>query len=205
MDFAIDAIVSTVLNSFDSLPVTQIREQRFLCFLICKNLRDLCETGCAILNDIESKGCSVDLLPQRESMALCQQVLTRFYSDEMFIEDSEFGHKPNWVAVAKFNGNKGDGACKIYRAIHKNIMIKPGGKEIRKAIKNKDKKYFLENFDKIFADIPETFTEALIKFKNFVSLPDKFIDNQEYIWGFFEGLLDVFIYEKENLEDLRNM
>jgi hypothetical protein len=203
MEFVIDGIVSTVVNSFDSLPVTQNREERFLSFLICKNLRDLCETGCAILNDIESKGCSIDLLPKRDSIALCQQVLTRFYSNDMFIEDPEFGHKPNWVEVAKFNGNKGDAACKIYRAIRKNIIEKPGGKDIQKAIKNKNKKFFLENFDKIFADIPESFTEALLKFKNFVSLPDKFIKNQDYIWDFFGGLIDVFIYEKDNLKDLK--
>lgn len=205
MDLIIDGLVSTVLNSFDSVPVTQNKEQRFLAFLLCKNLSDLCQTGCAILNNIESKGCPIDLLPKRESINLCQLVLKRFYLEDMFIEDPEFGTKPNWPVVAKLNGSKGDGACKIYRAIHKNIILKPGGKEIQKAIKNKDKKFFLENFDKIFADIPETFTEALLKFKNFVSLPDKFADNQEYVWNFFDGLLDIFIFEKENLEDLRNL
>jgi hypothetical protein len=204
MENILDGIVNTVLNSFDPTPVNPTREKLYLSFLICKNLSDLCETGRTIINNIESKGNSVKDLPNKDSIALCQQVLSRFYSNDMFIEDPEFGNRPNWKIVEKYK-NKGEGACKIYRAIHKNIILKPGGKDIQKAIKTKNLKYFTENFDKIFADIPETFTEPLNKFKNFVSSPYALNKDQVYIWDFFENLLDIFIYEKENLEDLKNL
>jgi hypothetical protein len=204
MEVIIDGLVNTVINSFDPTPVNATREKCYLSFLICKNLSDLCETGRAIVNNIESKGNPIDHLPNRDSFALCQQVLNRFYSDDIFIEDEEYGNRPNWKAVEKFSSKK-EGACKIYRAIHKNIILKPGGKDIQKAINQKDRKYFCDNFDKIFTDIPSTFTDALIKFKNFIESPYTLDTDQAYIWDFFENLLDIFIFEKENLEDLKSL
>lgn len=204
MENIIDGVVSSILNSFDPKPVNPTREQRYLSFLVCKNLSDLCETGRAIINNIESQGNPVGLLPNRDDIALCQQVLSRFYSNTMFIEDEEYGNRPNWKVVDQF-GSKGEGAGKIYRAIHKNIILKPGGEDIQVAIKKKDKKYFLENFDGIFTDIPSKFSGALCKFKNFIASPYTITEEQDYIWDFFESLLDIFIYEKDNLEDLQKL
>lgn len=212
METIIDGLVSSVINSFDPKPVNPTKEQKYLAFLVCKNLSDLCETGRAIVNNMESQGHPIDLLPNRDNIALCQQVLSRFYSNDMFIPDEEYGNRPNWNMVNKFSG-KGEGAVKIYRAIHKNVVDqhnaknvkKITGKDIQNAIQKKDKKYFVENFDKIFADIPSTFTDALFKFKNFIASPYTITADQTYIWDFFESLLDIFIYEKENLEDLQNL
>lgn len=205
MENLTDAFISQIINSFDPTPASPTREQYYLSFLICKNLSDLCETGRAIINNIESQGNPIDLLPDKSNIALCQQILGQFYSNDMFIEDSEYGNRPNWSVISKFSRYKSDGAYKIYRAIHKNVILKPGGKDIQDAIRKKDKKYFLENFNKIFADIPPSFANALIKFKNFVSSPYAMTDDQTYIWEFFESLLDIFIFEKDNLDDLKTL
>jgi hypothetical protein len=200
-----DTIISSILNSFDSTPVNPTREKAFLSFLVCKNLSDLCETGRAIVNNIESKGNPIDLLPNRDNIALCQQILGKFYSNDMFIEDPNYGNRPNWDIIKNFSRDKSQGAYKIYRALHKNIILKPSGKNIQDAIKRKDKDFFLKNFNDIFSDIPSTFTDALCKFKNFVSCPYTLNEDQTYMWDFFESLLDIFIFEEENLEDLKNL
>lgn len=205
MEHLIDSLVSTVVNSLDPNPVNPTKQQRYLSFLVCKNLSDLCETGRAIVNNIDAQGKPIDLLPDRSNIALCQQILGKFYIDSMFIPDSDFGNKPDWNVVGKFAKDRSDNAYKIYRVIRKNVVEKPGGKDIQDAIQRKDKKFFMENFDKIFADIPSTFSDALIKFKNFVTSPYALTEDQLYIWDFFESLLDIFIHEKENLEDLQNM
>ncbi|CAN5871673.1 hypothetical protein BH23THE1_BH23THE1_32380 [soil metagenome] len=196
-------LVSQVLNSLDPNPVSPTKQQLYLSFLVCKNLTDLCETGRAIVNNIESHGHPLDGLPDRDSIALCQQILREFYDDNMFIPDEEFGNKPNWDKVNKFNQDQSNTAYKIYRAIRKNIIEKPGGKDIQGAIQRKDKKFFLENFDKIFADVP--FKDGLIKFKNFIASPYTRDEDQSYVWDFFESLIDIYIYEQDNLEDLRHM
>jgi hypothetical protein len=203
MENLTDSIVSSILNSLDPNPVNPKREQLYLAVLICKNLSDLCETGRAIVNSMESNGNPIDGLPDRSNIAMCQQILGKFYSNDMFIEDTEFGNKPNWQVISSFKKDRGDTAYKIYRAIRKNIIEKPGGQDIQKAIERKDKEYFIGNFDKIFIDIP--FKDALLKFKNFVSSPYALAQDQTYVWDFFEALLDIFIFEADHLRDLSKM
>jgi hypothetical protein len=198
-----DVLVSQVLDSLDNSSVNPTKQQRYLAFLLCKNLSDLCETGQAIVNNIESRGKPIVNLPDRNAIMLCQQILGKFYSDKMFIPDENYGNRPNWSVVGSFNKEKSDTAYKIYRAIRKNVIDSPIGKDIQSAIQLKNTKYFIQNFDKIFADIP--FKDGLTKFKNFVVSPDIIPKDRDYVWDFFEALLDIFINEEENLTALQTM
>lgn len=200
MESLTDTIVSQLLNSLDPTPVNPSKEESYLAFMVCKNLTDLCETGRAIVNSIESNRKPIDSLPDRSGISLCQQLLKKFYSDDMFIPDDTIGNKPNWSVVASFDRQHTITAFKIYRAIRKNIIGKP---EIQKAVADKNKIYFLNNFDQIFSGIP--FKEALLKFKNFVASPYTSKDDQDYVWEFFGALVDIFIYEKDNILDLKSM
>lgn len=203
MEILTDLLVSQLLNALDSNPVNPTREQKYLAFLICKNLSDLCETGRAIINSIELKGHPITDFPQRDNIKTCQQVLQKFYQEKMFIEDPEDGNLPNWSVIEKIPKSQSDIAFKIYMAIRKNIIDRPIGKQIQDAIKRKDKDFFIKNFDSVFENIP--FKDGLIKFKNFVASEYAINTDRDYIWDFFETLLDVFLNESENLETLQQM
>jgi hypothetical protein len=203
MDIITDAILQQFLNSLDPTPVNPTREQKYLAFLVCKNLTDLCETGSAILNHIQSSGGGSSDLPEKKTINLCKTLLQVFYSNEMFIEDEEFGSLPNWSVVESFTKTKSHAAYKIYRAIRKNVIDKPDSKEVQRAVISGNIIYFQQNFDKIFADIP--FKNSLGPFKNFVSSPDVRPQDQQYVMDFFRSLLDIFMDEAELLQDLLKM
>lgn len=205
----IDSFVVQILNSLDRTPVAPTKEELFLSFLICKNLADLCETGRAILNDMESRRVPIKDLPQPSSVETFRLILRRFYSDDMFIEDDELGHRPNWKVVTSFDPNRSMGAYKIYRAIRKNVVSDPNvkavvtGQQIQDAIRRRDTNYFLKNLDLIFANIPKEFTEGLTKFKNFVASTGVLQEHRDYVWDFFESLLEICLREEEYLSELR--
>lgn len=205
MDKLIDSFVVQVLNSLDRTPVSPTKEELFLAFLICKNLADLCETGVAILSQMKK----VADLPQPDNVEMCRLILKRFYSDTMFIPDEQIGHRPNWKAVIGFDQAKSAGAFRIYRAIRNNVLAGPSeangvtGAQIQVAIKKHDSPYFVKNFDLIFANFPDQFKKGLSKFKNFVASPSVLEEHRNYVWEFFESLLEIYLHEGEHLKDLR--
>lgn len=198
-----DVFVSQMVNSLDPVPVYPTREQKFLAFLILKNLSELCETGEAILHDIESRGYHLNNLPDYSTISLCRQILKSFYHDSMFISDPDCDNRPNWKVVENFDRNKTNTAYKIYKSIRSNVVDKPDSINIRTAIHNRDRKFFLENYDKIFANIP--FQSSLDRYKNFLVVNCVRKQHLEYVWNFFESLLDIFVGEAENIEDLKSM
>lgn len=201
MENLVDGYIDQVLNSLDPSPVNPTKEEYFLACMVCKNLADLCETGRAILDDMDTRGVSVQNLPKSSDIQMCQGILNRFYHENMFEEDEELGFIPNWQAVHQFNKRKANGAYKIYRCIKHNVVDKPIGKEIQNAAQNRDQDYFINNFDTIFANVP--FKNGLLKFKNFVGSSAVLEDHREYVWDFFDSLMEIFINEKQNLDDLK--
>lgn len=201
MDKLIDSFVVQVLGSLDQTPIAPTKEERFLSFLICKNLADLCETATAILNEMGPD--KIKDLPSPKNVETCRLILQRFYSDDMFIPDEEMGSRPDWKIVTTFDRTKSDGAYRIYRVIRNNVVDGPTGSQIQEAIIRRDTAYFMENFDLIFANFPEQFKQNLVQFKNFVSSPHVTNDHQDCIWDFFELLLDVCIGESELIEKLK--
>src|SRR3972149_9539997 len=145
MENLADIFISQILDSLDSSPVYPAREQKFLAFLICKNLTELCETGEAILHDIEIRGCSLKDLPDYHTISLCQQTLKTIYLDSMFIQEKNNDIRPNWSVIESFDPKKTGIAYKIYRAIQKNITE---SHEIQKAIRTRDRTYFIKNYNK---------------------------------------------------------
>lgn len=207
MDTLIDSFVVQVLNSMDRTPISPTKEELFLSFMICKNLADLCETGVAILNQIQR----TQDLPHPDHVKTCRMILQRFYTDRMFIPDDDMGHRPDWKVVLGFDQTKSAGAYRIYRAIRNNVIAGPSssssvtGAQIQAAIRRHDTPYFIKNFDLIFANIPEQFKQSLIKFKNFVASPVVLEEHRNYIWEFFESLLEIYLHEEEYLSDLRGL
>lgn len=201
MEKFVDGYIDQVLNSLDPTPVHPTKEEYFLACMVCKNLADLCETGRAIINNMQSRGVSINNLPRPSDIEMCQNILYRFYDDDMFQEDEEQGSIPNWQAVLKFDKSRANGAYKIYRCIKSNVVDKPIGKEIQTAAKSRDVDYFISNFDTIFANVP--FKNGLLKFKNFVASSAVVPDDREYIWEFFDSLMEIFIDEQEYLKDLK--
>jgi len=203
MELLTNGLIEQMLKSMDSSPVNPTREQKFLAFTICKNLADLGTTGMAILKEMRAKRLPINDLPDLSSIQLCQGIIKDFYSDQMFKEDPDFGNVPVWSVIAKFDLKKTEIAYRIYRGIRENVVGKPKSKDLQKAIYDRNKKFFIENFDEIFSDIP--FKEGLIVFKNFIKSPHVSKENQNYVWDFFESFIDIYIHESENLADLKKM
>ena len=199
------ALVLKVLDENDPAPASPTKEQLFLSFLVCKNLSDLCDTGRAILQDIIKRGLPVTGLPNSDMITLCETVLRGLYTDKMFVEDPEIGTRPVWNVVSTFDKNRSRGAFKLYRCISRNIRDNPGGKDICEAVRKHNTQYFVMNFDKIFANLPSKFQENLNAYKNFLICPHISEKTRNYVWDFFESLLDIFVNEKDNLSMLSSI
>lgn len=194
-----DILISTALSALDPTPIDPTPEQTYFAHLVCKNLSDLCDTGMAILDDprlIQSSD-----LPDINTIQMGRKALLRLYDDNMFLQDDEYGNLPNWEVIEKFPEENRIIACKVYRAI-KNNLAKQNTKFVE-AVKRRDQTYFLQEFEEIFADVP--FKELLCKFRNFIgsSYIDK--EDQETIWQYFEILVEMFMHEEENLEEIRHL
>lgn len=205
MDQLTTALVLKILDENDPISISPTKEQLFFSFLVCKNLSDLCDTGRAILQEISQKGKPLTGLPDEKMISLSESVLRGFYSNSMFIEDEEVGTRPNWKEIQVFDKNRSRGAFKLYRCISRNIKEKPGGKEICEAVRKHNTSYFVNNFNKIFADLPAEFQKNLNAYRNFLTCPHISEETRNYVWDFFESLLDLFINESENLKMLSSM
>ena len=189
-----------MLNKVDPEPISLTKEQRFFAFFVCKDLAELCDTGRAILREISSKGHPLTGLPDDGMITMCQGILKNLYTEKMFIEDARIGTKPDWRAVQEFPKDRSDGASKLYRCLKRNVMEKPGGREICEAVRRRDQDYFEKNFWKIFTDLPSEISKNLVAFKNMIScryVPDK---SKNYVWDFFESLMDLIQNEDDNIK-----
>lgn len=202
-----DTMVGQMLNALDPAPVNPTREQKFLAFLICKNLADLCETGQSILLKIKKDGHSTDNLPDYNNIGFCRKILKGYYSDDMFIEDEELGSRPNWKVVENFTSSKTITAFKIFRALSRNIVGKNDGNStgdiILKAIESRDRQPFVDNFDEIFKDVP--LKSQLDPIKNFVAYEHVSADDQNYVWDFFDTLINMFLDQEDLLDDFKDL
>lgn len=194
------SLVLKVLDDNDPGPVSPTKEQLFFAFMVCKNLSDLCDTGLAILKDIAKRGKPLTGLPDDKMINLCETVLKGLYTDNMFIDDDEIGTRPNWTVMAGFDKSRARGAYKLYRCIGRNIKENPGGKEICVAVREHNTDYFVTNFNKIFANLPSEFQKNLNAYKNFLVCPHITEETRNYVWDFFESLLEIFVNEADNLK-----
>src|SRR5665648_313825 len=189
-----ERLTDEFINSkLDPTPIDPSREELFLAFLVCKNLSDLCETGRAINNELESAGKLVPNLPQNDDIKTIEGVIRRYYRDDMFTHTEESDHLPNWPVIKGYDRLRCLIAVKIYRSFKHNTIASPNSGEICDAIRKQDRKYFVEKFDQIFANMPSK--EHLVKFKNFVTCSDIPESSQNRIWEFFQCLLDLISSE----------
>lgn len=194
MDSIIDSVAGQLFSSGE---IEFEKEELFLALLTCKNLADLCETATAILDGLtESQKRN---LPTSNSMNLSRSVLGTFFSESMFIENDAVGLVPNWNEIDKMKQSKKETACQVYRKIKAN-MLNDGTK---KAIEDRDEKWFVDNFEEIFAGLPGQLSGNLDRFKNFILSPHITVDEKECIWDYFNSILYVFEEEEENIALLK--
>jgi hypothetical protein len=198
----IDSVVLKLISKFSTKNVANRRELIFLAILVCKNITDLCDTCMYITKNIKSKKV-LEILPSLTSIQLCKSYFKECFDDSMFIDDEELGTRPNWNSISKFNEQKKDIALAIYLAIKHNVMEKPWSHELRTAILNRDKKFFIENFDLIFNGLP--LRQELGKFKGLLECEDIDKEDQECVWMFFISLTHIFMEEKDNIQDLLSL
>jgi hypothetical protein len=184
-----------LLADTDPEPGLPSRGELFLSFLVVKNVTDLCETGRAILDEMSETGANLTGLPSKSTMALIRKILKELYDEKMFIPDDQVGFKPNWDVIMYFNKDNTQAAFRLYRIIRRNVK---GAKDMPRALQERDKKFFLENIDTIFANIP--MKDLINQFKNFIGSPHVPKESQDLVWDFFEQLIDIFLSEKEHLE-----
>lgn len=198
MDLVATAL-NQMLNMLDSSKVSPTTEQKYYSFLVMKNLDDMFCLGCEIVNEITSQVKPSIELPDVASMNFCRIILEKLYNEDVFIEKKK-GVIPNWKEVIKFDSSLAESSYKIYMAIKRNVVDGPESKQIIEAIKKKERKYFVQNFESIFKNIP--FPEGLSLFKNILACPEVTDEQEATVWDFFQSLLDIYLNEKDNLEEL---
>lgn len=185
-----------ILNSNEPNPGTPSRGELFLSFILCKDLADLFETGRAILRETPVH----KNLPSETTLLTIQTILNEFYSPDMFIPDNEYGQKPNWSVVLNFNKDNSRAAFQLYKILRRNII---SATEMPKALKSRNKEFFLENFDYMFADLP--FKDLVSEFKNFIASDDVSLENQEFIWDFIDSLVSLINDDQENIQTIEKL
>ncbi len=204
METLTNLLVGQMLSACDPTPVVVNKEEIFLACLVMKNLDDLCQTGQAVLNNLERKGISTKQLPDPNNILLCRSILGRYFNHRMIHEDPEKGVQAVWKEVQAYqtsNKESAENAYRIYRALKNNLMGKPGSKEIIESINTKNKVYFIQNFDSLFADVP--FSNALNQFKNFLGSNLLSAEDDGIFWDFFQMFMEFFLNEQEILAEMR--
>lgn len=200
MNVLTNILVQSGLNALDPKPVQVNREDYFLSSLVCKNLADLCETGIEILDHISNSNSKN--LPDKNLIQLANQTLKTFYSNDMFgVAEDGYNTIPVWKVIEGFNKEYLNNGYKIFRAIKNNVANNPASKQMNESIKERNKKYFIANFDIIFKDVP--FTDTILQFKNFLSSNLLSNDQEESLWEFFDVLMHFLTNEKVILEKAR--
>jgi len=189
-----DFFINHLLKVLDDGPVHPTREQTYLSLILMKNLRSLCTLGTEIL----SQSPYTEELPDIETMQLLESMLLYFYHDDFFIPHEELGSLPNWGKIKGFSKDRLDNCFRIYCCIKENCLSDP---QIIPAIQKRDKKYFLDNFQTLFAKVP--FQNQLYKFRNFVASDAVSEEDQECVWEFFESITNLFESEADLLEQLK--
>ena len=225
MEFMTNIVVSQMLNSLDQTPVKPNIYEKYLAFVVCKNLSDLCDTASAVINKIRASPEYIqyeedlkmdqeeiegdeplenptELLPDQNQIKMCRDILQRYYADNMFVP-SDDGDRANWLNVKAFSEENSIIAYKIYRAIRRNVVSRPESKQIQESVVNKNKSYFIANFDSLFEGVP--FREGLSLCKNFLTNPHISEEHQDIFWEYFNQLLDTIVNEKEVLDDIAKM
>ena len=201
MDILRNTLVRAGLNALDPRPVIATREEYYLSSLVAKNLTDLCQNGISILDSLNLPATD-KRLPDRAVIGLAADTLRTFYSNDMFVLDpNDQDTIPSWPVIEKFPKESKDNGYKIFRAIKNNIAKNPNSALMLASIENRNKKYFIDNFDTIFQDVP--FTETIKQFKNFLSSNLLNPDDEELLWEFFHMLLHFFTNEQEILQPIR--
>jgi len=191
---AIDIFASQFLDKLDKLDHPPTREEKFMTSILLKNIYDLC-------NDAEliaRKNPKSENLVNHPLYKISKPYLKSFYSDDFFIESEECGIVPDWEVIDSFNNDKFNDSCRIYMVIKKNVLNNP---KIHDSIVNRDRKYFIDNFESLFENIP--FSEYFGGLKKF--LEDETLcslDDQEIVWSYFEVFTDLFINEDEYISSL---
>lgn len=177
-----------------------IIEEVFLACTICKNLCDLCETGICIIQNIKATHGKVEGLPSIGKIKLARSFLEKYYSDDMFLDDEEFGVKPNWEAIQEFDEKKLKTAVSIYRMVKANIG--EGEMEIiKKAMQERNSDYFLNNYMDIF----KGGLSDWIDFRGFINSPYLTDEDKECMWEFFEQIINIISEEEEMFDILSKM
>lgn len=203
MEFVKEVVMSNIISQFDQRPTNYGKEKKFLAFMLCNNLTDLCRKAVRILRGISVRGMPMNNLPDINTISICEGTISMYFSESMFIIDEDRGALPNWRVINAFSADKTEIACKLYRAISKNMTTGEEASRIQKAVQTKNKDYFVKNFDKIFKDVP--FTDGLKLIKNFVISSHVTEKDQEDIWEFFDSLLDIFINEESFIAELKSL
>ncbi len=188
-------IARHLLDRNDPDPGIPQKGQLFMSFLIAKNLTDLCQTGRAILNEMKDSKLPVEGLPSIGTLNLIESVLRQFYSEKMFIPDEEYSQRPDWKVIASFSKENTRAAFQLYRIISRNVKT---ATEMPKALRDRNKKFFLENIDEVFADVP--MKDLINQFKNFIGSGYVPKASQEQIWDFFETLIQLIMDDEENIK-----
>lgn len=191
-----DNIASQFLGKIEDLDHPPTREEKFMASILLKNIYDMCCAGELII----AKNPKNENIVNPSIVKIFKIYLKTYYSNDFFIESDQFGTEPNWEKINSFNEDKFNDSCKIYMAIKKNVINKP---KIYDSILKRDKKYFIDNFDDLFMNLP--MAEYLSNFKKFIE--DDTIcskEDQEIIWSYFEVIIDLFFNEDEYISSLND-
>jgi hypothetical protein len=173
-------------------------EELFIAYLLTKQLCDLCETGCAIINELTEL--DREQMPSKKTLMVLKEILSHWYSNDMFVESKKYGVKPDWHVVESFDKSPTNPAWILYILIIEGITP-----EIVKAVENRDRNYFYNNFDSIFAKLPQVLSDSIGPFKNFIKSKVVSKEDRETVFDFFQEITVLITDRNTTIENLKTM
>lgn len=177
----IEQFKQQIINSFDAQEIEFNSDEILRSVLFCKNLSDLTD----IVMQIVIKFPNNPKLPNRDVLGYVKEFLSSLYKESIFKYDAEGDLIPPTEADWKQMNEDDLFICvMLLRTVKTNTEKHP---LVRKSIEEKDKQFFISNFDLLFAEIP--FQEDVSKFKNLL-LEKLEPEDEQNVWDFIEVLVD---------------
>lgn len=157
-------------------------EEELYATLFCKNLADLTQTVKIVVNKLGRD----NTLPNPELLTILYNLLKGLYNEKQFKYDSE----GNLDLTDEYWDNITDEdafvCIKLYRIVRQSVQETP---DIKTAVQNKDKSFFLNNFERLFYRVP-AIESYLVLFKNLLKR-DLDTEDENTLWDFISVVCEL--------------
>ncbi len=157
-------------------------EEGLYATLFCKNLSDLTQTVKIVVNKLGRD----NTLPNPELLTILCNLLKELYNEKQFKYDSEGNLDLSDEYWNHMSEEDAFVCVKLYHVVRQSVEETP---DIKTAVQNKDKSFFLNNFERLFYRVP-AIESYLVLFKNLLKR-ELDVEDENTLWDFISVVCEL--------------